>query len=108
MLGTASIQFNDQLLTFKNLSLYVHFIIAFTFFSVAAYVWFIGSLYHICPDSLIAQIWYSVFEAVILYVYSLPVSGSSGFLLILSRFLITVSHTVPSIHAVAQLYVTFS
>jgi hypothetical protein len=81
---------------------------AVVFFITAAWVWFIGNLYHNCHHSLIAQIWYSVFHDVILYVYSFSVSGSIGFLLIFFMFIITQSHTVHSIHAVAPLYVIFA
>gem|GEM_PF-1509979 len=67
---------------------------------------FVGiSLYATCCHSLIAPISYSFFEVVILYVYSFDVSGSVGFLLILSIFLITVSQIIHSIHAVHPAYV---
>jgi hypothetical protein len=107
ILGRASIQFSVQLCTFKYLSLYVHLIIAVAFFVVAAWVWFIGSSNQIVHHSLIDQIWYSVFDEVTLYVYSVSVNGSTIFLSILSKFLITLSHIVHCIQVIHPLYVIF-
>jgi hypothetical protein len=85
--------------------LYDHVTIAIAVFVVVAFAWFINGISYDNHHSLIDDNWYSVLAFVTLYVYSLFVSGSTGFLLILHKFIITLSHRVHCTHAVAQLYV---